>query len=181
MLYMITTRLTPQARAFVEPSGILGAVSDMYIRLIPTDLNWQPSREAASAAVAYVAGLFSGPGDAVEHVDYEFYDRITLIDAGENTSQITCSRCRSDISLDWLGDVVRENGGVSFEHLDMTVPCCGAVVGLDTLHYDWPVGFARFEVSAMNPTRAQYELDAQELADMASIVGHPVTQVLAHY
>lgn len=35
--------------------------------------------------------LISGPYDAVEEVEYEFYDRITLIGAGENTSQITCS------------------------------------------------------------------------------------------
>ncbi|WP_155373911.1 hypothetical protein [Catellatospora vulcania] len=45
----------------------------------------------------------------------------------------------------------------------------------------WPVGFARFEVSAMNPTRAKYELDAAELAEVAGLLGHPVKQILAHY
>jgi hypothetical protein len=43
------------------------------------------------------------------------------------------------------------------------------------------VGFAQFEVSAKNPPGAIYELDAQELADVATLLGHPVTQVLAHY
>jgi hypothetical protein len=33
----------------------------------------------------------------------------------------------------------------------------------------------------MNPYRAKYELDAQELAYVATLLGHPVTQVLAHY
>lgn len=37
---------------------------------------------------------------------------------------------------------------------------------LNVLDYDLPVGFARFEVCAMNPTRDKYELDAEEL------VGH---------
>lgn len=54
----------------------------------------------------------------------------------------------------------------------MTVPCCEAIVSLDALHYDWPVGFARFEVSAMNPTRAKYELDAQDLAEVSAVLGH---------
>jgi hypothetical protein len=90
-------------------SGILEAVSDGYIRLIPTDLDWQPTPEAAASAVAYVARLFSGPDDAVEEVNYEFYDRATLIDAGENTTQITCSRCDEDISLEWFYDLVEEN------------------------------------------------------------------------
>ncbi|MFG3702186.1 hypothetical protein ACGF5C_30465 [Micromonospora sp. NPDC047620] len=156
-------------------------MSDSYIRLIPTNPDWQPTHEAAAAAVAYVASLFSGADDAVEEVEYEFYDRMTLIDAGENTSQIKCSRCGRDIGLDWLGDLVMGNGGSSFDHLDVTAPCCGAVVPLNSLHYDWPIGFARFEVSAMNPTRAQYELDAEELARVADLVGHPVAQILAHY
>ncbi|NJC84442.1 hypothetical protein [Planosporangium mesophilum] len=155
-------------------------MSDGYIRLIPADPTWQPTPEAAAAAVAYVARLFSGPTDDVEHVDHEFYDRVTLIDAGENTTRITCSRCEGDIDLEWFYDLIEESGE-SFDNLDARAPCCGAVVSLDTLRYDWPVGFARFEVSAMNPTRAKYELDAQELADVAALLGHPVTQILAHY
>jgi len=155
-------------------------VSEFAIRLIPTNPDWQPSPEAAAAAVAYVARLFSGAGEAVEQVDHKFYDRVTLIDAGENTTRITCSRCEGDIDLHWFYGLLGEQG-VSFDNLDVNVPCCGAVVSLDALHYDWPVGFARFEVAAVNATRDVYELDAQELADMAAFLGHPVAQVLAHY
>jgi hypothetical protein len=155
-------------------------VSDGYIRLIPTDQNWQPTPEAAASAVAYIARLFSGPADAVEKVSHKFYDRVTLIDAGENTTQIRCSHCGGEISVEWFFDLVGENGE-SFDHLDVMVPCCDEVVLLDTLRYDWPVGFARFEVSAMNPTRAKYELDAEELANVGTLLGHPVAQILAHY
>ncbi|MFC6022832.1 hypothetical protein ACFP2T_42595 [Plantactinospora solaniradicis] len=155
-------------------------MSDGYIRLIPTDLEWQPTPDAAAAAAAYVARLFSGPADDVEEVDYEFYDRVTLIDAGENTTRIRCSRCDGESDVGWLYDLAEENDE-GFERLDVAVPCCGAVVLLDTLRYDWPMGFARFEVSAMNPTREKYELDAAELADVAALLGHPVTQILAHY
>jgi hypothetical protein len=155
-------------------------VSDDYIRLVPTDPYWQPEPEAAAAVVAYVASLFSGPGDGVDEVKQTFYDRVTLIDAGMYTERITCPRCAGDISMNWLGDLVRQNGA-SFDHLDVAVPCCGAVVGLNTLHYGDPIGFARFEVSAMNATRATYELDSSELARVASLLGHPVAQILARY
>ncbi|MGW5190738.1 hypothetical protein ACWEOO_15920 [Kribbella sp. NPDC004138] len=167
-------------RASITP-GMLGLVSDSYIRLIPTSADWQPTLKAGAAAVAYVASLFSGPDEAVEEVESNFYDRVTLIDAGENTSQITCPRCSRDIGLDWVGDLVREDGSLRFDRMDVTVPCCGAVVPLTDLRCDWPVGFARFEVSAMNPTRAQYELDPEELAAVAELLGHPVAQILAHY
>jgi hypothetical protein len=81
--------------------------------------------------------------------------------------------------MGWLGDLVRQNGCVSFDHLDVTVPCCRTVIELDNLHYEEPIGFARFEISAMNPTRARDELDAGELARVADLLGHPVAQILA--
>jgi hypothetical protein len=155
-------------------------MSDGYIRLIPTDKQWQPTPEGAAAAVGYVARLFSGPEDGVEEVEAKFYDQVTLIDAGENTTRISCSNCDRDIDVRWFFDLIDKNGQ-AFGNLDSQVPCCGAVVTLDSLSYDWPVGFARFEVSAMNPTRAKYELDDAELVEVAALLGRPVTQVLAHY
>lgn len=45
----------------------------------------------------------------------------------------------------------------------------------------WPVGFARFEIAALNGTRAEYELNADELMRVGALLGHPVRQILAHY
>lgn len=154
-------------------------MSDNYIRLIPADKNWQPAAEAATAAAAYVTGLFSGPDGDVEEVVTEFFDQVTLIDAGENTTRVICPRCGGDL-LEWFFDLVEEFSE-SIGDRNMTVPCCGESVQLDALGYDWPVGFARFEICAMNPSRAGYELDAGELARAAGLLGHPVTQILAHY
>lgn len=58
-------------------------MSDLYIRVIPTDPRWQPTAEAAARAAEYVAGLFTEPGDHVEVVEPVFHERITLIDGGE--------------------------------------------------------------------------------------------------
>ncbi|GAA2482654.1 hypothetical protein Ahu01nite_070990 [Winogradskya humida] len=159
---------------------MLARVSDQYIRLIPTDRQWQPDPDAAAAAVRYVAGLFSGPQDDVEEVEAEFYDQVTLVDAGENTTRVFCSQCGADIGVGWFFDLIEEQGE-AFDSLDFEVPCCGAVAALDSHRYDWPVGFARFEVCAMNATRAGYELDGAELTEVASLLGHPVAQILAHY
>ena len=44
------------------------------------------------------------------------------------------------------------------------------------------MSLARFGVCAMNPARGnKYPLDAEELAQVAKLLGHPVRQVLAHY
>lgn len=158
--------------------GILKIVSDDSIRLIPDDKNWQPAPDAAASAEAYVAGLFSGPAGHVWSVSSTFYDQVTLIDAGGLTELITCPLCGADIT-EWCFGLLAEYG----ERIGTrtgTVPCCGKTVPLDTLQYDSPVGFSRFELTAMNPLRAgQWELDAQELARVADILGHAVTQIIA--
>jgi len=72
----------------------------------------------------------------------------------------------------------RENIGTR----DITIPCCGVTVPPDTLRYDAPVGFARFQVCAMNPFRAgRWEPGTGELSRVADIFGHPVTQIIAGY
>jgi hypothetical protein len=143
-------------------------------------MRWQPTEAAARAVVDYVASLFDGPSDHVDCVESEFYDRLTLIDAGENTSTVICPECATDLGVVWLFDFVAENG-ISYDTLDVVVPCCDRTVGLDRLHCDWPIGFARFEVAAINARRDGYELDEAEVATVVTLLGHPITQILAHY
>lgn len=158
----------------------MSAMSDNYIRLVPDDLRWQPDPEAAIAVTDYLARLFDGPAESVDEVSYDYYDEITLIDAGTNTERITCPACGGDIDVEWFFDLVADQGD-SFEDLTVTVPCCEAVTTLDALHYDWPVGFGRFAVTAMNVTRPKYALDASELDTVAALLGRPVKQILVHY
>ncbi|MFE9960482.1 hypothetical protein [Micromonospora sp. NPDC005299] len=162
-------------------------MSDLYIRVIPTDPEWQPTSEAAARAAKYIADLFAGPGDHVEVVEPVFHERITLIDGGEYMEDVFCPRCDAAIGLDWFWDLlIARNGGrrvgePSIDDLGVTVPCCGAALTLPQLRFEAPVGFARFEVSAMNWTRRVWDLSDEELAAAGDILGHPVTQVHAHY
>ncbi|WP_030677653.1 hypothetical protein [Streptomyces cellulosae] len=52
------------------------------------------------------------------------------------------------------------------------------VVSLDALDYDWPCGFARFEIAIWNPERAWFS--DEELTAIGHALGHPVQQVRAH-
>ena len=76
-------------------------MSDLYIRVIPMDPEWQPPVEAAAGAVEYVAGLFAGPGEDVEAVELVFYERITLIDGGQYMEDVFCPRWTR--RLGWTG------------------------------------------------------------------------------
>jgi hypothetical protein len=154
-------------------------MSDFYTSAIPTEVTWQPTSEAAAEAEAYLRRVFPDPDGVGQEVLVWFYDRVTAVDAGENLVQISCPRCDGDIPIDWYDSLIEETKG-KFETLDVTVSCCGAMVSLDTLRFDWSSGFARFEIAVRNPARAEYEFTSEELHLLAAILGHPVRQILAH-
>jgi hypothetical protein len=162
-------------------------MSELCIRVIPTDPEWQPTAGAAAGTTEYAAGLFAGPGDHVEAVEPVFYERVTLIDGGGYMQDVFCPRCGAAIGLNWFWDLLtarnggRAVGGPAVCDLGVTVPCCGAALTLPELRFEAPVGFARFEVSARNWSRDVWELGGEELAAAGAVLGHPVTQVLAHY
>ena len=60
----------------------------------------------------------------------------------------------------------------------MAAPCCGIATSLGALDYDWPCGFARFEIAIWNPERAWFS--DEEPAAIGDALGHPVQQIRAH-
>jgi hypothetical protein len=151
-------------------------VSDTVLSVIPTDPRWQPEKAAVERATALAAKLV--PDDGMLEIKATWHERITAIDCGENLSRITCPSCGGVIELEWYSDLLEHKCGSGFDTLSVTVPCCGAATTLDALRYDWPCGFARFEIEIWNPERDWFTDD--ELADFATALGHPVRQVLAH-
>jgi hypothetical protein len=154
-------------------------MSDFYASVIPADVLWQPSHEAAAQAEEYVRHAFPDPDGMAQSIQVSFYDRITAVDAAENLLRITCPGCGARIALDWYHDLLEEAEG-EFDTLAVTVPCCDALLGLDTLLFEWPCGFARFEIAVANPSRPEGAFSAAELDAIAAILGHPVRQILAH-
>ena len=155
-------------------------MSDNWIRLIPTSATWEPEAAAAEAATAYVASLFAAPGDSADEVVHEFYGQVAFIDSGVNTASSTCRACGRVTGVDWILEVIDARSN-DLRDLKVTLPCCGVAANLNELDYDWPMGFALFEIGVLNGTRGRYELDATELEQTGAILGHPVRQVLAPY
>ncbi|MFF2526591.1 hypothetical protein [Streptomyces liangshanensis] len=85
--------------------------------------------------------------------------------------------CRAIIGTEWWADLLEAHCDDGFATLAIEVPCCGGSTTLDALEYDWPCGFARFEIAVRNPDRLWFG-DA-ELTALADRLGHPVKQVRA--
>ncbi|MFE6908445.1 hypothetical protein [Streptomyces erythrochromogenes] len=153
-------------------------MSDDVLSVIPTDPGWQPGQEAADRAFALVEGLAPGVVDGVDvEIDVTWHDAVTAVDCGGNLVRIGCPLCGASIDTQWWADLLEDHCDDGFATLDTVTPCCAGATALDALHYEWPCGFARFEIAVWNPERLWF--DDAELAAVADALGHPVKQVRA--
>lgn len=151
-------------------------MSDDVLSVIPTDPWWQPEAGAAERAVAFVERLMGDSGDV--DVETTWYDAVAFIDCGSNLERVGCPLCRAAIDREWWSDLVEAHCEDGFATLAVEAPCCGGATTLDALDYQWPCGFARFEIAVWNPEQPWF--GEEELAAVAERLGHPVEQVRAH-
>ncbi|GGV90027.1 hypothetical protein [Streptomyces massasporeus] len=154
-------------------------MSDDVLSVIPTDPHWQPEQAAADRTASIVEDLAPGLPDGVDvEIDVTWHDTLTVVDCGQNLQKIGCPHCGASIDIEWWADLLEAHCDDGFVTLAVVVPCCGTATSLDALDYDWPCGFARFEIAIWNPERAWFS--DEELAAIGEALGHPVQQVRAH-
>ncbi len=154
-------------------------MSDDVLSVIPADPNWQPDAAAGARAAAIVESLAPGvPGGVAVEIDATWHDTPTFVDCGQNLERIVCPHCGNEIDTAWWEDFMDAHQEADLATLTTTVPCCSTATTLDVLEYDWPCGFARFEIAVWNPERTWFT--DEELTLLARTLGHPVRQVQAH-
>jgi hypothetical protein len=123
-------------------------MSDHFVRFIPLDPHFVPTKRAQKAALTILR-------DAVpraDEVSSEADEQIAFRDCGENLERIGCPACGKEIAIatwhKWMDADCSRAGG--FRLKPVTTPCCRATTTLNDLVYDWPQGFSRYELSAMN-------------------------------
>ncbi len=121
-----------------------------------------------------------------DEIDIEVYERVTLIDCGENLERIICPHCGASISFEWWSDWLDELAPDGWEQADVDAPCrspcCSNPVTLRSLSYDWPVGFARFTVDVWNPSPWLDDDDSVSAATaLGDAIGVPLCGLWAHY
>ena len=105
-------------------------------------------------------------------------ERVEFVDQGGNFEGVYCPVCGADLGEWWPAAMDRAHAG-HFADLAVTAPCCGAALSLNDLRYEWPAGFARFVLEAMNP--GVPDLPATTLAELEQRLGAPLRVIWAHY
>ena len=150
-------------------------MSDNYLRVLPKDPMFIPSVAQASAGLRTFTEL--APQSAEIRIRYE--EEVTFVDAGANFSAVRCPTCAADLEIvPWWQSEMDHAYESRFKDLRVVPPCCAQPTTLNELIYDWPQGFARWWLEALNPHRGKLHPD--ELATVATSVGCSLREVWTH-
>ena len=150
-------------------------MSDNWIALIPKDPRHVPDAERQSRARARLAEI----APDADEIEIKVSDQIEFVDCGANFERIRCPSCNTEISVEWWQermDADCVDGGFTLRQYAMS--CCGVGHSLDQLLYEWPQGFARFVIGAMNPKIDK--LSDEQKAEFEEVLGTPLRVIYQH-
>jgi hypothetical protein len=149
-------------------------MSDNFLVLIPVQPEYVPTLESQSTATELLRSL-TVPDTSIST---RTTPDIQFVDAGSNFEGVSCPMCHHPIDLDWWSLAMDNAAALQFASLETITPCCRAKVSLNDLVYDWPQGFSRFEIRAMNPGISV--LGSDSLHQLEVILGCPLRVIWCH-
>lgn len=150
-------------------------MSDYWIVIIPKDPRHVPDAARRKRARDW----FVENAPDAEEVEIKLSDEIVFFDCGANLERICCPSCQAEIATEWWQDRMDDDCvDDGFALAQYATPCCGDSHSLDQLLYEWPQGFARFAIDAMNPNIGK--LSGEQEAELAEILGTPLRVIYQH-
>jgi hypothetical protein len=128
-------------------------MSSNWIILIPEDPRFVPDGTRQALARDRLAEIAPG----ADEITIEVYDRVEFFHCGSNFEQILCPSCGAVIPVSWWQNRMDEDFGDGFKLAEYPTPCCRAGRTLHDLVYEWPQGFGRFALEAMNRSIGKLE------------------------
>jgi hypothetical protein len=145
-----------------------------YLRFIPTDPTYDPPLLKDWQAEQLLAAFVPKATEITSHR----YERIQFVDGGSNWEAIHCPECGAILEDDAWKVLVDQASVTHFVNLSFAMPCCGTISSLNDLHYEWPIGFARFVLQARNPNG---HIDGEQLRLLEEVLGCHLRTIWAHY
>lgn len=149
-------------------------MSDSFIVLIPEEVDHVPPAEARQRALELLQH-FAPDADEVKE---EATPKVRFMDCGENLERVLCPMCGAELDTEWWRDKTYEEIDAGCPLLPLELPCCHAMANLNELKYEWPQGFARFSLEAMNPGIP--DLTVEQVEALESALGCKVRKILQH-
>jgi hypothetical protein len=138
-------------------------MSDDWILLIPEDPTFIPNAERQSRARQRLSEL----APEADEINLVVSDTVEFFHCGVNFERVLCPSCGTEIPDAWWKERMDDDHENGFTLSPYSTPCCGSQHTLHDLKYEWPQGFGRFALEAMNANIGKLdEVRRKELEDV---------------
>jgi hypothetical protein len=149
-------------------------MSDNWIVLIPEDPWLVPDAVKQRRA----RDRFAEIAPEADEIEIKVSEKVEFFDCGANLERICCPSCRAQIPVEWWQERMDEDYGDGFKLASYATPCCGKKSTLHELVYEWPQGFGRFALDALNPNIAK--LAEKDKREFEKILGTKLRVIYQH-
>lgn len=150
-------------------------MSTNLLILIPTEPTYRPESVGAKRAQALLNTYFSQPAEA----SVSLTEEVAFIATGGNLERIRCPYCQSVFEEQWwIAAMERAYDETRFVDLTVRLPCCGQLSSLNDLHYEWPTGFACFQLHVRDPSN---EIDEATFQELERVLAGSLKKIWAHF
>jgi hypothetical protein len=149
-------------------------MSDNWITVIPEDPGFAPDMARLNNALEW----FLNAAPDAEEIAIKQSEEIEFFDCGSNFERVLCPSCRVEISLEWWRQRMDDDHDIGFKLSKYPAPCCRTAQTLHELIYDWPQGFGRHAIDAMNP--GIEKLNNTQQRELEQILGTPIRIIYQH-
>lgn len=149
-------------------------MSDNWIALVPEDPRFVPD----PAKQLRARDRFAEIAPEADEIEIKLSETVEFFDCGANFERIRCPSCASEIALPWWQHRMDEDYGEGFNLATYATPCCRASCTLHELVYEWPQGFGRFALDAMNPNLGK--LEDKYKRELEEILGTKLRVIYQH-
>ncbi len=145
-------------------------MSDSLIIVIPRSPSFEPTVEAARNSRRYLKEQLPGVLTGIR-----FCRDTTFMHAGVALDRIWCPLCEASLTHEWFYAAVDVASRSRFRELGVEMPCCRRLGNLNELGWNAPVGFAKFDLYAVNASVP--DLTLKQAMDVERILGCGITRI----
>jgi hypothetical protein len=149
-------------------------MSDNWIALIPDDPRFIPDTTGQRRA----RDRFAEIAPQADEIEIKVSEKVEFFDCEANFERVCCPTCGTEVPVTWWRDRMEEDYGDGFKLATYSTPCCGAKHTLHELTYDWPQGFGRFAIEAMNANIGKLEDKYRQ--ELEAILGTKLRVIYQH-
>lgn len=149
-------------------------MSDNWIALVPEDPRFVPDAAKQQRA----RDRFAEIAPEADEIEIKVSENVVFFDCGGNFERICCRSCGAEIPVEWWQERMDEDHDDGFKLAAYATPCCRKKSTLNDLVYEWPQGFGRFALDAMNPNIG--ELDDKYKQEFEKILGTKLRVIYQH-